>query len=49
LLINNTDFAPTTIELAGGKKPDYMQGKSFINTLHGKEEKDWRTTTYYRY
>lgn len=49
LLINNTDYAPTMIELAGGKTPDYMQGKSFINTLKEKEEKNWRTTTYYRY
>ncbi len=49
LLINNTDFAPTMIELAGGKAPEYMQGKSFINTLQGKEETDWRKTTYYRY
>ncbi|MGQ1785061.1 sulfatase family protein [Saccharicrinis sp. GN24d3] len=49
LLINNTDFAPTMIELAGGEAPEYMQGKSFINTLKGKEEQDWRTATYYRY
>ncbi|WP_066631385.1 sulfatase family protein [Labilibacter marinus] len=49
LLINNTDFAPTIIELAGGKAPNYMQGKSFIKTIKGKEEKNWRTTTYYRY
>ncbi|WP_066631021.1 sulfatase family protein [Labilibacter marinus] len=49
LLINNTDYAPTMIELAGGKKPEYMQGESFINTLQGKEEVDWRTATYYRY
>lgn len=49
LLINNTDYAPTMIELAGGETPEYMQGKSFINTLKGKEEKNWRTATYYRY
>lgn len=49
LLINNTDFAPTMIELAGGDAPEYMQGKSFINTLRGKEENGWRTSTYYRY
>ncbi|WP_109830173.1 sulfatase family protein [Reichenbachiella versicolor] len=49
LLINNTDFAPTMIELAGGKAPKYMQGKSFIKTLEGKKEKNWRTATYYRY
>jgi len=49
LLINNTDFAPTMITLAGGEEPDYMQGSSFINTLMGKEENNWRTATYYRY
>jgi arylsulfatase A-like enzyme len=49
LLINNTDFAPTMIELAGGHTPDYMQGRSFVNTLRGREETDWRTATYYRY
>ena len=49
LLLNNTDFAPTMIELAGGEVPEYMQGKSFIRTLKGKAEKNWRTETYYRY
>ncbi len=49
LLTNNTDFAPTIIELAGGKTPSYMQGRSFINTLQGKAEQHWRTSTYYRY
>jgi len=49
LLINNTDFAPTMIELAGGKTPAYMQGLSFINTLNGDAEKNWRTASYYRY
>ncbi|WP_372772412.1 sulfatase [Mangrovibacterium sp.] len=49
LLINNTDFAPTLIEIAGSKTPDYMQGHSFINTIEGKPEKKWRTGLYYRY
>ncbi|MBN1387564.1 MAG: sulfatase [Bacteroidales bacterium] len=49
LLINNTDFAPTIIELAGGKVPGYMQGKSFKRTIEGKKEKNWREETYYRY
>ncbi len=49
LLINNTDFAPTMIELAGGETPDYMQGASFINSLAGEPEQDWRQATYYRY
>ena len=49
LLINNSDYAPTMIELAGGKTPDYMQGMSFINTLKGETESAWRDATYYRY
>lgn len=49
LLINNTDYAPTMITLGGGKVPDYMQGRSFIRTLQGKQETDWREATYYRY
>lgn len=49
LLINNTDFAPTLIELAGGKVPDYMQGKSFAPVLEGKTPENWREETYYRY
>lgn len=49
LLINNTDFAPTLIELAGGRVPDYMQGKSFKRTIDGKKQENWREETYYRY
>ncbi|WP_298484529.1 sulfatase [uncultured Maribacter sp.] len=49
-IINNTDFAPTMIELAGGKTPDYMQGKSFKSILEtGKEPANWQKSTYYRY
>lgn len=49
-LINNTDFAPTIIELAGGTVPDYMQGRSFKEVLEtGQEPEEWREATYYRY
>lgn len=49
-IINNTDFAPTIIDLAGGKIPDYMHGKSFKEVLSsGIEPNDWRKSTYYRY
>ena len=47
--INNTDFAPTLIELAGGSAPDYMQGQSFAAALEGKTIEEWREGTYYRY
>ncbi len=49
ILINNTDFAPTMIEIAGGEAPDYMQGISFLNTLLGEKQKLQRQETYYRY
>ncbi len=49
LIINNTDFAPTILELAGGTIPDYMQGKSFASEIFGISPQNWRTATYYRY
>ena len=49
-MINNTDFAPTMIELAGGTVPEYMQGRSFKTILQtGDEPEDWPQSTYYRY
>ncbi len=49
-IINNTDFAPTLIEMAGGEAPEYMQGKSFKRILEsGTEPADWQQATYYRY
>ena len=50
-LINNTDFAPTMLELAGiAKTPPYMQGRSFAAALRGEAKPhDWRTSVYYRY
>ena len=49
LLINNTDFAPLMLELAGIETPAYMQGRSFAGVLDGKEPARWRTASYYRY
>ena len=49
-IINNADFAPTLIDLAGGSVPDYMQGESFKAVLEtGEEPKGWKQDTYYRY
>ena len=49
-LINNTDFAPTILTIAGVETPDYMQGHSFASALNGDAKpEDWRTVTYYRY
>ncbi len=49
-LINNTDFAPTILALAGVKTPGRMQGRSFEAAMRGEPRPaDWRTATYYRY
>lgn len=49
-LINNTDFAPTILALAGVTAPDQMQGSNFASALRGEPRPaDWRTATYYRY
>ncbi len=49
LLVNNTDFAPTMLDLAGTAIPPQMQGRSFTSVLQGKPPTGWRTATYYRY
>lgn len=49
-IINNTDFAPTLIDIAGGNTPGYMQGHSFKTILkEGIEPENWQQSTYYRY
>ena len=49
-IINNTDFAPTLIDMVGGQVPEKMQGHSFKHILEtGKEPEDWQQSTYYRY
>ena len=49
-LINNTDFAPTLLSLAGLPTPEYMEGRSFAPALGGAPQpQDWRSGTYYRY
>jgi len=49
-LINNTDFAPTILAIAGVDAPAQMQGRSFVSALRGgSRPADWRTATYYRY
>jgi len=48
-IINNTDFAPTILELAGLETPETMQGRSFVPLLKGRTPADWPTSTYYRY
>lgn len=49
-IVNNTDFAPTMLALAGlNKTPEYMQGYDFSAALTGEKSVNARQATYYRY
>ncbi|MDW7694912.1 sulfatase [Flammeovirgaceae bacterium SG7u.111] len=48
-MVSNCDYAPFMIELAGGKTPEYMQGKSLVPLMDGTKPADWRKSVYYRY
>lgn len=48
-LVNNTDFAPTLLEIAGIDVPDTVQGASVMPLLQGETPIDWRQSSYYRY
>lgn len=48
-IVNNTDFAPTMLDLAGIETPSFMQGRSVVPILRGSTPADWRSATYYRY
>ena len=45
----NIDLAPTILDLAGLKTPDYMQGESMVDLLNGKNVKDWRKAILFEY
>ena len=48
-LVQNIDYAPTLLSLAGVAKPAEMSGRSFEPLFKGKTPKDWRTDLYYHY
>ncbi len=47
-LIQNIDYAPTFLEMAGLPIPDEIQGESLLPIFTGKA-KDWRKSIYYSY
>jgi N-acetylglucosamine-6-sulfatase len=47
-MVQNIDVAPTVLEMAGLKKPDYMPGHSFSQLLKG-DENNWRDRIFYEY
>ncbi|TWT84094.1 Arylsulfatase [Planctomycetes bacterium CA13] len=49
-IVENIDYAPTMLDFAGVKTPDYMHGRSFKRILEtGKEPEDWKQSAYYHY
>ncbi len=48
-MVQNLDFAPTFLELAGLEKPDQMQGRSLLPLLAGQTPADWKKAVYYHY
>lgn len=48
-MVQNIDFAPTFLELAGVKPPADMQGVSLVPLLKGSNPKKWRDALYYHY
>jgi arylsulfatase A-like enzyme/lysophospholipase L1-like esterase len=50
-LIQNIDYAPTFLELAGVEIPVEIQGRSMVSLLknQGQPDADWRDAIYYAY
>jgi arylsulfatase A-like enzyme len=48
-MVLNTDVAPTFLELAGIKIPEWMQGQSLVPLLKGEEPRSWRKDWLYEY
>ena len=48
-LVQNIDYAPTFLELAGVEPTDKMQGRSLLPLLKDRKNDDWRNSIYYHY
>lgn len=48
-MVQNIDYAPTFAEIAGGKVPDGLHGRSLVPILRGETPADWRKSLYYHY
>lgn len=48
-LVQNIDYAPTFLDLAGVEIPKDMHGESLLPLLQEQEVKDWRKSLYYQF
>lgn len=48
-LVQNIDYAPTFLDLAGADIPKDIQGVSLLPLLEGKHPKNWRKSLYYHF
>jgi arylsulfatase A-like enzyme len=48
-LVENIDFAPTFLELAGVQIPEAIQGKSLLSLFNKNNKQPWRKQAYYHY
>jgi len=48
-MVQNIDYAPTFLDLAGLPIPEDIQGVSLLPLLKGEHPTDWRTSLYYHF
>ncbi len=48
-MVQNIDYAPTFLDIAGATIPDDIQGISLLPLLRGEQPADWRTSLYYHF
>ncbi len=48
-MVQNIDYAPTFLQLAGIEVPKDIQGISLLPLIQGKKVKNWRQALYYHY
>ena len=48
-MVQNIDYAPTFLDIAGADIPADIQGVSLLPLLEGKHPKNWRKSLYYHY
>ena len=48
-MIQNIDYAPTFLEVAGLPVPEEIQGESMVPLMEGRSPAGWRRSVYYHY